>query len=78
MVCRAGISGWIAAKSDFVTMWEDVQLPDSERYTLVWESQVPLRCCVCLPRLQPADDSAIDPVQFARSSSVLGSRSCWS
>ena len=35
-----GISGWIAAKRDFVTMWEDVRLPDTERYTLVWETQV--------------------------------------
>jgi hypothetical protein len=36
----AGISGWIAARSDFLTMWEDVPLPDAERYTLVWESKV--------------------------------------
>lgn len=36
----AGISGWIAAKSDFLTMWAPVPLPDTERYTLVWESKV--------------------------------------
>ncbi len=36
---RTGVSGWIAAKSDYLTMWQGLNLPDSECYTLVWESK---------------------------------------
>ena len=34
------VNGWIAQREDFVSMWRNLAMPDSERFTLVWESKV--------------------------------------
>ena len=36
---RAGVSGWIGQRKDFLKVWSTLEAPDSEIFTLVWESK---------------------------------------
>ena len=35
----AGVSGWIGQRKDFLKVWSTLEAPDSEVFTLVWESK---------------------------------------
>ena len=35
----AGVSGWIGQRKDYLKVWSTLEAPDSEVFTLVWESK---------------------------------------
>ena len=43
LCCKAavdtGVSGWIGQRKDFLKVWSTLEAPDSEVFTLVWESK---------------------------------------
>jgi hypothetical protein len=36
---RAGVNGWIGDRKDYLKIWATLKAPDSEVFTLVWESK---------------------------------------
>ncbi len=34
-----GVSGWIGERKDYLKVWSKLQTPDSEIFSLVWESK---------------------------------------
>ena len=36
---RAGVNGWIGDRKDYLKIWASLKAPDSEVFTLVWESK---------------------------------------
>lgn len=35
----AGVSGWIGERKDYLKVWSRLEAPDSEVFSLVWESK---------------------------------------
>lgn len=35
----AGVSGWIGERKDYLKVWSKLETPDSEIFSLVWESK---------------------------------------
>jgi hypothetical protein len=35
----AGVNGWIGERRDYLKIWSSLEVPDSEVFTLVWESK---------------------------------------
>ena len=35
----AGVSGWIGESKDYLKVWSKLETPDSEMFSLVWESK---------------------------------------
>ena len=38
-VLATGVSGWIGERKDYLKVWSKLQTPDSEIFSLVWESK---------------------------------------
>lgn len=36
---RAGVNGWVGDRKDYLKIWSTLKAPDSEVFTLVWESK---------------------------------------